>query len=386
MCEKTIYCEYKPDDRSAIQKAIDSCPAGGKVVVPRGEWKSGPLTLKSNLTLEAAEGCVISFSDCMEDYLPPVFTRWEGVECYNYKPLIYAKGCENITITGKGTFFGSGQSWWHWKKLQQQAATALCEAQSKGIPPEERVFATREAALRPSFLQLISCKNIVLEQFTIQDGPQWTIHPVYCEHLHIHDLTVETQGPNTDGLNPDSCSDVLIENCTFRTGDDCIAINSGLNEDGWRVNKPCHGIEVRSCNFLGGHAAIAIGSGMSGGVYDITVHDCTIRGTQRGLRLKSMRGRGGYIRDVHFSDITIDNVQEEAIQVSMNYESSTAVPVSLRAPEFSEIFFVGIHGRNAKTAVALRGLAESPLTVTLHDVAITAENPDVLEYAKVVTD
>lgn len=149
------------------------------------------------------------------------------------------------------------------------------------------------------------------------------------------------------------------------------------------MNKPCHGIEVRSCNFLGGHAAIAIGSDMSGGVYDIAVHDCTIRGTQRGLRLKSMRGRGGYIRDVHFSDITIDNVQEEAIQVSMNYESSTTVPVS-PAPEFSEIFFAGIHGRNAKTAVALRGLAESPLTVTLHDVAITAENPDVLEYARVV--
>lgn len=132
----------------------------------------------------------------------------------------------------KGTFFGNGQSWWHWKKLQQQAATALCEAQSKGIPPEDRVFATREAALRPSFLQLISCKNIVLEQFTTQDGPQWTIHPIYCEHLHIHDLTVETQGPNTDGLTPDSCSDMLIENCTFRTGDDCIAVNSGMRTAG----------------------------------------------------------------------------------------------------------------------------------------------------------
>lgn len=120
MCEKTIYCEYKPDDRRAIQKAIDSCPAGGKVVVPRGEWKSGPLTLKSNLTLEVAEDCVISFSDCMEDYLPPVFTRWEGVECYNYKPLIYARDCENITITGKGTFFGNGQSWWHWKSCSSR--------------------------------------------------------------------------------------------------------------------------------------------------------------------------------------------------------------------------------------------------------------------------
>ena len=128
MCEKTIYCEYKPDDRRAIQKAIDSCPAGGKVVVPRGEWKSGPLTLKSNLTLEVAEDCVISFSDCMEDYLPPVFTRWEGVECYNYKSLIYARDCENITITGKGTFF--------WQRTElvalEKAAAAGCDCPLRG--------------------------------------------------------------------------------------------------------------------------------------------------------------------------------------------------------------------------------------------------------------
>ena len=386
MCEKTIFCAYKPDDTNVIQNAIDHCPDGGRVVVPRGEWKSGPLTLKSNLTLELAEGCRIRFSDCMEDYLPPVFTRWEGVECYNYKPLIYAKDCENITVTGKGILFGNGQSWWHWKKLQQQAATALCEAQSKNIPPEQRIFATREAALRPSFLQLISCKNIVLEHFTIQDGPQWTIHPVYCEHIKIREVHVETQGPNTDGLNPDSCSDVLIENCTFRTGDDCIAINSGLNEDGWRVNKPCHHVEIRHCDFLGGHVAVAIGSGMSGGVYDIYVHDCTVHDTQRGIRLKSMRGRGGYIRDVEFSNITIENVQEEAIQVSMNYESSTAVPVSDKAPVFSGVRFAAIHSKNAKIGMALRGLAESPLTISLRDVSLSAEKPDVLEYARLVTD
>ena len=386
MCKKTIVCERTPDGLGVIQAAIDRCPVGGKVVVPSGKWQSGPLTLKSDLTLELEQGCVICFSDYMEDYLPPVFTRWEGVECYNYKPLIYAKDCENITITGRGTFFGNGQSWWHWKKLQQQAATALCEAQSKNIPPEKRVFATRQSALRPSFLQLISCKNIVLSQFTIQDGPQWTIHPVYCEHVRIDDVTIRTQGPNTDGLNPDSCSDVLIENCSFRTGDDCIAINSGLNEDGWRVNRPCHGVEIRNCDFLGGHAAVAIGSGMSGGVYDISVHDCTIHDTQRGLRLKSMRGRGGYIRGVKFSDITLENVQEEAIQVSMNYESSTAVPVSRTVPEFSDIYFSNIHGKGAKVGIALRGLAESPLTVTLHDVSVSAEKPDILEYAAVITD
>lgn len=380
---ETIICGYEAGNPKTIQEAIDRCPAGGKVIVPAGEWKNGPLTLKSNLTLQLEEGCTISFSDRMEDYLPPVFTRWEGVECYNYRPFIYARDCENITITGKGAFFGNGESWWHWKKLQQAAATCLCEAQSKNIPPEKRVFGTREAALRPSFLQLISCRNILLEQFGIQDGPQWTIHPVYCEHVRINGVRVETKGPNTDGINPDSCRDVLIEHCTFQTGDDCIAINSGLNEDGWRVDRPCQQVEIRDCSFLGGHAAVAIGSGMSGGVSDVYVHDCVIRDTQRGIRLKSMRGRGGYIRDVKFSDITIANVEEEAIQVSMNYESSTAVPVSDKAPEFSDICFERIQGEGAKTGIALRGLEESPLAVTLKDVKITAEQADILEYARI---
>lgn len=384
MCEKSIVCEYKEKDSKVIQEAIDSCPKGGRVIVPAGEWTSGPLTLKSNLTLQVEEGCVISFSDCMEDYLPPVFTRWEGVECYNYKPFIYAKDCENITITGKGTFKGNGAAWWHWKKLQQAAATCLCEAQSKNIPPKERVFGTRDAALRPSFLQLISCQNVVLEQFVMEDGPQWTIHPVYCEHVHVKDVTVKSHGPNTDGLNPDSCTDVLIEHCTFHTGDDCIAINSGLNEDGWRVNRPCKHVEIRNCLFLGGHAAIAIGSGMSGGVEDIYAHDCRIQGTERGIRLKSMRGRGGYIRDVRFSDIELQDVQKEAIQVSMNYESSTAVPVSDKAPEFSDICFEHIKGTDVCTAMALGGLAESQLEVTVKDVSISAKNPDILEYARIL--
>ncbi len=380
---ETIICGYEAGNPKTIQEAIDRCPAGGKVIVPAGEWKSGPITLKSNLTLQLEEGCTISFSDCMEDYLPPVFTRWEGVECYNYRPFIYARDCENITITGKGIFYGNGESWWHWKKLQQAAATCLCEAQSKNIPPEKRVFGTREAALRPSFLQLISCRNILLEQFCIQDGPQWTIHPVYCDHVRINGVRVETKGPNTDGINPDSCRDVLIEHCTFKTGDDCIAINSGLNEDGWRVGRPCQQVEIRDCDFLGGHAAVAIGSGMSGGVSDVYVHDCSIRDTQRGIRLKSMRGRGGYIRDVKFSDITIANVEEEAIQVSMNYESSTAVPVSDKAPEFSDICIERIQGEGAKTGIALRGLEESPLAVTLKDVKITAEHADILEHARI---
>ena len=258
-----IRCVYTEGNQNVIQEAVDRLPAsGGTVIVPRGEWKSGAIHLKSNVKLYLEEGCVIHFSSCMEDYLPPVFTRWEGVECYNYSSLIYAADCENVTICGTGVLDGAGSAWWHWKKLQQNAADRLIRAESQGIVVEERVFATREDALRPSFIQFINCKHVTLEDFTIEDGPQWTIHPVYCEDVVVRGVTVNTKGPNTDGCNPDSCRKVLIEDCTFETGDDCIAINSGMNEDGWRVGRPCEQIEVKNCRFIGGHAAVAIGSGM----------------------------------------------------------------------------------------------------------------------------
>ena len=377
-----IRCVYTEGNQNVIQEAVDRLPAsGGTVIVPRGEWKSGAIHLKSNVKLYLEEGCVIHFSSCMEDYLPPVFTRWEGVECYNYSPLIYAADCENVTICGTGVLDGAGSAWWHWKKLQQNAADHLIRAESQGIAVEERVFATREDALRPSFIQFINCKHVTLEDFTIEDGPQWTIHPVYCEDVVVRGVTVNTKGPNTDGCNPDSCRKVLIEDCTFDTGDDCIAINSGMNEDGWRVGRPCEQIEVKNCRFIGGHAAVAIGSGMSGGICDIWIHDCVARGTERGIRIKSMRGRGGYVKRVNVERMQMDEIEKEAIEVSMNYGSSTAVPVSQKAPEFSELRFAHIRGNHAAVGVSLCGLPESPLReITLEDVSIAAEDPLREEY------
>ncbi|CVI70832.1 Polygalacturonase [Clostridiales bacterium CHKCI001] len=357
-----IRCERETRNKYAIQAAIDRCPeSGGTVIVPEGIWESGPLHLKSNLKLYLEKGCEIRFSQTMEDYLPPVFTRWEGVECYNYSPFIYAKDCHNITIAGPGKLNGQGEAWWPWKKLQQQAANQLCRAESADIPPKKRVFGTREAALRPSFLQIIRCKNVNLFDFTIINGPQWTIHPVYCKEVTARGLTILTEGPNTDGFNPDSCEHVLIENCTFQTGDDCIAVNSGLNEDGWRVNRPCRYVEIRNCLFLGGHAAVAIGSGMSGGVENIWVHHCIMKNVERGIRIKSMQGRGGYVKNVQFDHIKARNIQEEVIQVSMNYGSSTAVPVSATVPKFSDLNFSYITSENAKVGISLCGLPESPI-------------------------
>lgn len=370
-----------PKDSKSLQKAIDALPEDGTLYVPKGEWPTGPLHLKSRMTLALDPEAVLVFSPVMEAYLPPVFTRWEGVECWNYSPLIYANGADHITIRGAGRLRGNGQAWWPWKKLQKDAAARLCSAQSQGIPPEKRVFGTRQDALRPSFLQLINCQDVLLEDFTIEDGPQWTIHPVYCRNVTARRLHVHTTGPNTDGFNPDSCEKVLIEDCDFTTGDDCIAINSGTNEDGWRVGRPCREVEIRNCRFHGGHAAIAIGSGMSGGVEDVYAHHCTISGTERGVRLKTIPGRGGYIRRARFEDMTLRYIQLEGIEISMAYGSSTVAPLSQALPHIEEITFRRIRGSDLGTGVSLCGLPGSPLqNIRLEEVDLPGRSPDRREY------
>ena len=371
-----IYISGNKTDKDAIQSAIDECAqmGGGTVVVPKGEWHTGKIHLRSNINLHLEDGAKLIFSDNPDDYLPVVFTRWEGTECYNYSPLIYANGCENISITGSGTLIGSGKKWWHWKDLQQTAAEALYNMAADNVPVDERVFGTKEAALRPQFIQPINCKNVLLEGFTIIDGPQWTIHPVYCENVTVRNVNVLTRGHNTDGLNPDSCKNVLIEGCTFETGDDCIAINSGLNEDGWCVHKPCENIEIRNCTMNGGHGAIVIGSAISGGVKNVYTHDCKINGTMQGLRLKSMRGRGGYVDGVKMENIEINNVSDQAVQINMFYEFSTVMPRTQTPSEFKNIEIKNVRGKGAATAIQLKGLPEKSLqNVTLENIKLEAE-------------
>lgn len=360
----------------AIQAAVNACAAagGGTVIIPDGDWTTGPIHLQDNIHLKLEDGAVLHFSTRFEDYLPVVFTRWEGMECYNYSPLIYAKDCTNIAITGKGTLLGGGEAWWSWKSKQQAAAKELCYAESNHIPVEQRIYGTEETALRPSFIQFIDCRNILMEDFSILDGPQWTLHPVYCENMIIRNVTVSTHGHNTDGLNPDSCRDVLIEGCTFDTGDDCIAVNSGMNEDGWRVNKPCENIEIRSCTMNGGHGGIVIGSAISGGVKNIYAHDCKINGTMQGIRIKSMRGRGGYVDNAVFENIEINDVSHQAIQINMFYEFSTVQPLSDTPSDCRHITIKNVHGHGAAVGIEIKGLPEQKLQhITFENIDLTAK-------------
>ena len=270
----------KPDgttkNTGAFKKAIDACSAaaGGKVLVPKGKWFTGPIHLKSNVNLHFEEGAELHFSDDPDDYLPVVFTRWAGFELMNYSPLIYARDCENIAITGPGKLYGHGKAWWGWKGRDDKVARIIYETQVlKNVPPEKRIHGTPESALRPQFFNPVNCKNVLFEGFTVAaPGPFWTFDILYCENVIVRGLRLHTVGgPNTDGININSTRNALVEYCHINAGDDCVALKSGINEDGWRVGRPTENVVIRHIKGLRSHGGIVIGSDMSG---DVPQHLC----------------------------------------------------------------------------------------------------------------
>lgn len=351
-----IKTTYKLDD---ITSAIEKLNKGDELIISDGTYYSYPWTLKDDITITLQDNANIYFSTNIDDYLEKSFIRFEGVECLGFHPLIYAFNKNNITIKGKGKIFGNGYAWWKNKKLQANSCNRLCYAQANNIPLEERILDLKTSCLRPDFIQIVNGNNIVLKDFTIQDSPMWMIHPVYCKNMIIENINLISDGPNTDGIDPDSCENILIQNCIFNTGDDGIAINSGLNEDGIRVNKPCVNIEVRNCTFNKGHASVAIGSAMSGGVSNIYIHDLTINSSERGIRIKSLPGRGGYVKDIKIENILMKNIQKEAIDITMAYPSSTSIPFSKVPPIFKDFTFKNVQIEKANTAISLIGLEDS---------------------------
>ena len=346
---------------SAIAKASES--GGGKVIVPSGVWFTKGLRLQSNVNLHLQEGAVLSFSDNREDYLPVVFTRWEGIECMNYSPLIYARGCENIAIIGKGELRGNGKKWYSSANKRLLSLTPLYDMVMDGVAPDKRMMTVTDSLshLRPSFLQLIDCKNILLSDYTITSGPMWTNHLIYCKNIVVQNLKVHTAGHNTDGLVLDSSEDILIDGCEFSTGDDCIVIKSGLNEDGWRVNRPTRNLVARNILTHKGHGGVVIGSEMSGGIENILAYDCVFKGTGRGLRIKSMRGRGAYVKNVYFKNITMDSIKNEAIKINMRYGSSSIKPRGDKTPVFGNIVIDNVKTKHARYALVMHGLSNQPI-------------------------
>ncbi len=351
--------EHKVTD--AIRQAIAACheAGGGRVVIPEGTWLTGPIHMRSFVNLHISKGAVVKFSQDLDDYLPVVFTRWEGMECYNYSAPIYGNGLRNIAITGDGLLDGQGEVWWEWK-YNRQAPTArrLYQMIVDGVPPHERILGTPEDGMRPNFVQFISCQGILIENVTFRNGPMWTVHPVYCSNMIVRGMKVITVGPNNDGINPDSTRNLLIEDCYFSTGDDCVVLKSGLNEDGWRVGRPTENVVIRNIFANEGHGGVVCGSEMSGSVRNVYAHDCVFVGTDRGFRVKSMRGRGGVVENIWIEDIKMKDMGGQAIRLNMFYGSSTVQPATDIPAAFRNFYIKNIECDGAARAIEIIGLPE----------------------------
>lgn len=318
------------DATAAIHAAIVACTqaGGGRVVVPAGEWLTGAIRLRSNVNLHVAAGATLRWTFDLAQY-PVVFTRWEGVECMNYSPFIYAHGEENIAVTGTGTLDGGADwdTWWSWNdkrkpNLQQRAdRNALIQMGETDVPVEQRVFGPGHF-LRPNFIQPYRCKNILIEGVTILRSPMWEIHPVLSSNITVRGVKISSHGPNNDGFDPESSRDILVEDTVFDTGDDCIAIKSGRNGDGRRVNVPAENIVIRHCVMKDGHGGVVLGSECTGGIRNVFVENCEMDSPDldRALRFKNNAVRGGILENVFMRNVKIGRVGEAVLTIDLLYE------------------------------------------------------------------
>ncbi|MEU5101137.1 MULTISPECIES: glycoside hydrolase family 28 protein [unclassified Streptomyces] len=321
------------DCTAAFRRAIEHCAAagGGHVVVPPGDYLTGAIRLRDRIDLHLREGATLRFSQDPAAYLPVVYTRYEGTECLNYAPPLYAHGCRTIAVTGRGVIDGQADAdhWWNWTKGAGGGPSPegvdkrkLLEWAEAGVPVAERVFGAGYH-LRPNLIQFYDCRDVLIEGVTVKNSPMWNIHPVLCRNVTVRGVTVDSPvGPNNDGCNPESCAHVLIQDCVFDTGDDCVAFKAGKNADGRRVNVPCEHALVERCEMRAGHGGVTIGSETTGGVRDILARDCRMDSPQldRAIRIKSNPVRGGYVRDITCHDITVGQVGDAVIEIALDYE------------------------------------------------------------------
>jgi polygalacturonase len=359
---------------AAIAKAIGTCAAagGGRVVVPQGIFHTGAIHLKSNVNLHVSENATLLFSRDPKQYLPLVFTRFEGTECMNYSPFVYAFEQTNIGISGKGTLDGASDCdhWWPWKgktycgwksgdPKQTAATTALVASAQKDVPVRDRVYG-EGSYLRPQFIQPYRCTNVLIEDVTIRNSPMWEINPVLCRNVTVRGVKISSHGPNNDGCDPESSTDVLIENCEFDTGDDCIAIKSGRNRDGRRVAVPSQNIIVRNCVMKDGHGGVTIGSEASGDVRNVFVDNCKMDSPQLNavLRIKTNSYRGGKIENIFMRNCPVGQVAGAVLDIDLFYEEGEGGEFM---PLVRNIVMENITCQKSKFAVSMKGYKSDPV-------------------------
>ena len=360
------------DALPALTRALAACHAagGGRVVVGPGEYRvCGPVVFLSRVNLHLERGALLRFSGEPADFLPPVFQRWEGTEVYSHSPLITARGATDIALTGEGVVDGQGgRVFAGWQPVQGPDKERLRDLGRDGVPVEHRVFGAG-THLRPSLFQPIDCERVLLEGVTLRDSPFWVIHPTYCRQVTVRGVTVDSLNHNNDGCDPDSCTDVRIERCVFRTGDDGVAIKSGRDEDGWRVGRPTERVWIRDCEFESRINGICIGSEMSGGVRDVRVERCRVRDAASALYLNGNSDRGGVIERVVLEGIEVERARVALVRFEPAYHShrgGTAHPV------FRDVEIRDVSCRTAdQFAFFIEGNPEQPVRgVRLQDIAI----------------
>ena len=371
---------------NAIKQVAES--GGGRVTVPSGKWSCGAIHLASNVNLHFEDGAKLYFSTNPKDYLPAVFTVYEGIRCYNYSPLIYGRNLNNVAITGKGVLDGGGAQWWKWAK-NMKARDLLYSGE---LPLSERIFATEDFGLRPMFLQIIESKNVLIEGITLKNSPCWTVHPIWCEDVIVRGVTVEnpTVSPNTDAVNIESCNRALVEDCTVvTTGDDMFCLKAGRNEDAWEVGIPCENVVIRNCRSLGESTSggIVVGSEMSASVRNVLAHDCHFAHNVNCVRLKAKDGRGGVVENIDCRNLTMDK-GNRGINLSFRYSceaNDAAKEPGKYMPIFKNISFENIVCHDTDKGITLDGVVGGVME-NIHfenismraDTCITADSVDGL--------
>lgn len=374
----------KFDNTKAFKAAFDELAknGGGKLVVDEGTWLTGPIDLVDNATLELKEGAELSFISDPSVY-PPAYTRWEGVECYAMHALLRAADCKNVTITGKGTINGNGNDWWGIVKAKKAVG------QSKPMASYELALAKlnpgyenqagggggRETQfLRPCLVEFMNCQHVVFEGIQLKNSPFWTVHPLYSDDLTLKDLRIENpySAPNTDGIDIDSCTNVKVLNCFVSVGDDGICLKSGSGPDGIRVNKPTSNVTIKDCTVRLAHGGIVFGSETAAGIQHVLAENCDLSGTDRGIRIKSRRGRGGDLCDITLKNLVMNDTLCP-IAMNMYYKcgindvnsplfSLEKQPVTSETPRIHDVKIIGCKGKNCKASAGfIVGLPEMPI-------------------------
>ncbi|TWD75182.1 pectate lyase-like protein [Kribbella amoyensis] len=374
----------------AIRTAVAECAAagGGRVVVPPGTFLTGAVHLRSGVNLHVSEGATLLFSSDPVDYLPVVRTRYEGVEVFNYSPMIYAYGCTDIAVTGTGTIDGGGDwdTWWGWFHRCDDDFVKLRQQGADGVPVDERIYGPGYH-LRSSFIQPYDCVNVLIEGVKLVRSPFWQVHPVLCRNVTIRDLEIDSEGPNNDGVDLESCRSVVVRGCRITAGDDCIVVKSGREADGLRVNVPSEDIVVEDCTLTVKYGAITVGSDMTGGARNIYVRDCVI-GSDRlyfGLYLKTNSIRGGFAENIYLKDLTISTLTKEIVQCNFHRGEGDTGDLT---PRVRNVELRNITVQKARNVLHVRGYERSPVQdLRLVDCRFDGiEAPSTIEHAEVHLD